>query len=114
METTDLSLQLVPQDLMPVKQLHGSPFRRVLDPEIREALQEALLRLIDDHQRQVSYMVESNQLHVDSYKEYVELLARFLRETLGSRAGVKFLLDSCGLEGSTEEEINLEPDLRWR
>ncbi len=114
METsTEMSLQLVSTSSPTVKSVSGNPFRQVLDPEVCESLQQALLRLVDDHQKQVAYMVESGQLGVASYKEYVELLARFLRETIGSKAGVKYLLDSCGLEGATEEDINLEPELRW-
>lgn len=110
----DLSLQIVPSAVTSLKSVSGSPFRRVIDPDLRDSLQEALVRLTEDHQHQVSYMVENGQLSVDSYKEYVELLARFLRDTIGSKAGVKYLLDACGLTDATEEEINLEPELRWQ
>ena len=114
METTpDLSLQLAPTGSPVVKHISGNPFRKVIDPDVSESLEAALIRLVEDHQRQVAYMVESGQLEVGSYKEYIELLARFVRETIGSKAGVKYLLDSCGLEGATEEDINLEPELRW-
>jgi hypothetical protein len=111
--TTELSLQLVPTPTAEPKHISGNPFRQVIDPEVSAALQSALTRLVEDHQRQVAYLVESDQLQVGSYKEYVELLARFVRETIGSKAGVKYLLDSCGLEGATEETVNLEPELRW-
>ena len=111
--TSELSLQLVPTEITATKQVTANPFRRVIDPDVTTALQEALARLVHDHQLQVAYMVESGQLEVGSYKEYVELLSRFLRETIGSKAGVKYLLDSCGLEGATEDSINLNPELRW-
>ena len=53
------------------------------------------------------------KLALESYKEYIELFARSLKETMESREGVSYLLRSVGFDVQSEE-INLNPELRWK
>ncbi len=91
----------------------ASPFKVVVDPALRLALRKALIELINDHEERLSHYVAEGELRLDSYKEYVELYARSLRETMSTREGVGFLLRSAGFEVA-ESEINLEPSWRWK
>ena len=52
-------------------------------------------------------------LALDSYKEYIELFAHSLKQTMGSRDGITYLLQACGFE-VTKEDINLQPETRWK
>ena len=49
----------------------------------------------------------------NQYKEYIELFARSLKETMESREGVAYLLRAVGFE-VRPDEINLNPELRWK
>lgn len=91
----------------------GTPFKVVIDPKMRLELRRALVDLIDYHDEVLAEHFAQGKLALDSYKEYVELFARSLKETMESREGVSYLLRSVGFE-IPAEEINLHPDLRWK
>jgi hypothetical protein len=91
----------------------ASPFKVVIDPKVRLDLKRALFDLIDYHDEALAEHFAEGKLALDSYKEYVELFARSLKETMESREGVSYLLRSVGFEVAPED-INLNPELRWR
>ena len=91
----------------------ANPFKVVIDPKVRLDLKRALFDLIDYHDEALAEHFAEGKLSLDSYKEYVELFARSLKETMESREGVSYLLRSVGFEVPLEE-INLNPDLRWK
>jgi len=90
----------------------ANPFRLVVDPEMRENLREALLKLIDCHDRELAKYMGDGRIRLDSYKEYIELFARSLRECMESREGVAYLMKACGFDVPLEN-VNLEPEWRW-
>jgi hypothetical protein len=90
-----------------------SPFRTMLDPEMRANMREALIKLIDCHDEELARYVSQGKLSLDSYKEYVELFARSLRECMESRDGIAYLLKACGFD-IAPTDINLKPEWRWR
>ncbi|MEM6885299.1 MAG: hypothetical protein AAF571_09720 [Verrucomicrobiota bacterium] len=90
----------------------ASPFRTTIDPEMRIRLKRALFDLIDNHDSALESYVAEGQLEMDSYKEYIELFARCLRETMETPEGVAFLLKACGFKVD-ETDINLQPEWRW-
>jgi len=79
----------------------ATPFKIVIDPKMRMDLRRALIDLAEGN------------LALESYKEYIELFARSLKETMESREGVSYLLRSVGFDVPAHE-INLEPKLRWK
>ena len=91
----------------------ASPFKVVIDPKVRLDLRRALVDLIDYHDEALAEHFAHGKLALDSYKEYVELFARSLKETMESREGVSYLLRSVGFD-VPPEEINLNPELRWK
>ncbi len=91
----------------------ATPFKVVVDPEMRARLRRALIELIDYHDESLAEHFADGKLELESYKEYIELFARSLKETMESREGVAYLLRAAGFEVPVEE-INLQPDLRWR
>jgi hypothetical protein len=91
----------------------ANPFRLVVDPVMRLRLRKALADLIDSHDAELARYVSDGALYLDSYKEYIELFARSLRETMHSKEGVAYLMESCGFE-TNMEDINLYPETRWR
>jgi hypothetical protein len=91
----------------------STPFKVVIDPKLRLDLRRALIDLIDYHDDALAENFAEGKLTLDSYKEYVELFARSLKETMESREGVSYLLRSVGFDVSPEE-INLQPELRWK
>jgi len=91
----------------------ASPFKTVVDPAMRYRLKKALFELIDNHDRSLEEYVASGQLSLESYKEYIELFARCLRETMETKEGVAYLLKSCGFETVTEK-VNTHPEWRWK
>ena len=91
----------------------ATPFKIVVDPEMRVKLRRALIELIDFHDEALAEHFAEGKLALDSYKEYVELFARSLKETMESREGVAYLLRAIGFE-VPPAEINLDPDLRWK
>jgi hypothetical protein len=114
--TNDLSLQTLTFDLSqePIPSDPGAnPFRLVVDPVMRVRLRRALFDLIESHDQELARYVAEGSLALDSYKEYIELFARSLRETMTSREGVAYLLEACGFT-IEKEKINLYPETRWR
>lgn len=91
----------------------ANPFKLVVDPVMRIKLRRALFELIENHDQELSRYVSDGSLALDSYKEYVELFARSLRETMGSKEGVAYLLEYCGFEVK-KEDVNLYPATRWK
>ncbi len=91
----------------------ATPFKVVVDPEMRMKLRRALIELIDYHDEALAEHFSEGKLALESYKEYIELFARSLKETMESREGVAHLLRAAGFE-VRPEEINLNPDLRWK
>jgi hypothetical protein len=91
----------------------ASPFRLVVDPVMRGNLKRALFALVENHDDQLARHFSEERLSLDSYKEYIELFARSLKETMESREGVDYLLRSCGFDIPIEE-INLQPETRWK
>ena len=91
----------------------ANPFRLVVDPVMRANLRKALFDLIESHDQELARYVADGSLALDSYKEYIELFARSLRETMSSKEGVAYLLESCGFE-INKEDINIYPETRWR
>lgn len=91
----------------------ANPFRLVVDPVMRMKLRKSLFEMIENHDAQLADHVANGRLALDSYKEYIEIFARSLSETMGSADGVKYLLDSCGFQVDCED-INLRPETRWK
>jgi hypothetical protein len=91
----------------------AAPFKTVVDPKLRLELRRALIDLIDYHDEALAEHFADGKLALESYKEYIELFARSLKETMESREGVSYLLRSCGFDVRAEE-INLRPELRWK
>jgi hypothetical protein len=91
----------------------ATPFKVVVDPEMRLKLKRALVDLIDYHDESLAEHFAQGKLDLESYKEYIELFARSLKETMASREGVAYLLQAAGFH-VPPEEINLTPDLRWK
>ncbi len=91
----------------------ANPFRLVVDPVMRMRLRKSLFDLIDSHDAELARYVSDGALALDSYKEYVELFARSLRETMSSKEGVAYLLEACGFQ-IDPEEVNIYPETRWR
>ncbi len=92
----------------------ASPFKVVVDPQMRLAIRKALFDLIDHHDEALAGYFAQGKLSLESYKEYIELFARSLRETMESREGVQYLLKSAGFDSVPPEDINLTPEWRWR
>ena len=91
----------------------ASPFRIVIDPQMRLQLRRALIDLIDNHDEALAAHYADNKLALESYKEYIEVFARSLKETMESREGVSFLLRAVGFD-VPPEQVNLYPELRWK
>jgi len=91
----------------------ATPFKVVIDPKVRLDLRRALVDLIDYHDEALAEHFAEGKLALESYKEYIELFARSLKETMESREGVSYLLRSVGFE-IPADEINLHPELRWK
>jgi hypothetical protein len=90
-----------------------TPFKVVVDPKVRLELRRALIDLIDYHDETLAEHFAEGKLSLDSYKEYIELFARSLKETMESREGVSYLVRSVGFD-IPAHEINLHPELRWK
>ena len=103
----DISREPVPSDPA------ANPFRLVVDPVMRLRLRRALSDLIESHDQELARYVSDGSLALDSYKEYIELFARSLHDTMSSREGVGYLLEACGFRVE-KDTINLRPETRWR
>ena len=114
MDAPDFQLVPTPRRETPVVPDAGaSPFKIVVDPEMRAQLRRALIELIDNHDEALAAHYSDGKLALESYKEYIEVFARSLKETMESRAGVSYLLRAVGFDVPAEE-VNLRPDLRWK
>ena len=91
----------------------ASPFRVVVDPQMRLQLRRALIDLIDNHDEALAEHFADGKLALESYKEYIEVFARSLKETMESPEGVSYLLRAVGFE-VPPEQVNLRPELRWK
>ena len=91
----------------------ATPFKVVVDPEMRAKLRRSLFELIDFHDEALAEHFAEGKLELESYKEYIELFARSLKETMESREGISYLLRSVGFEVNAAD-INLNPELRWK
>ncbi len=91
----------------------ANPFKLVVDPVMRVRLRRALFEMIEHHDQELARYVADGSLALESYKEYIELFANSLKQTMGSREGVAFLLQTCGFD-CAEAEINLQPETRWK
>jgi hypothetical protein len=105
--TFDISREPVPTDPS------ANPFKLVVDPVMRIKLRKALFELIENHDQELSRYVSEGSLALDSYKEYIELFARSLRETMSTKEGVAYLLEYCGFQVD-RESVNLYPETRWK
>lgn len=103
----DLSKEPAPTDAS------ANPFRLVVDPAMRMRLRRALFEMIESHDQELARYVADGSLALDSYKEYIEIFAHSLKQTMDSREGVAYLLESCGFSVN-KEEINLKPETRWK
>jgi hypothetical protein len=91
----------------------ASPFKIVIDPQMRLQLRRALIDLIDNHDEALAAHYSDGKLALESYKEYIEVFARSLKETMESREGVSYLLRAVGFD-VPPAEVNLRPELRWK
>ncbi|SRR5579862_597469 len=91
----------------------ANPFKLVVDPVMRMKLRKALFDLIENHDQEMANYVANGKLELDSYKEYIEIFARSLRETMHSVEGIGYLLEQCGFRVDPKE-INLQPETRWK
>src|SRR6187401_406829 len=105
--TYDISREPLPTDP------GANPFKLVVDPIMRIKLRRALFDMIENHDMELARYVSEGSLALDSYKEYIELFARSLRETMSSKEGVAYLLEYCGFEVN-REDVSRFPDTRWK
>lgn len=89
------------------------PFKIVVDPQMRLQLRRALIDLIDNHDDALAAHYADGKLALESYKEYIEVFARSLKETMESPEGVSYLLRAIGFD-VPPKEVNLRPEVRWK
>ncbi len=92
---------------------NANPFRLVVDPAMRIRLRRALFEMIEQHDQELARYVSEGSLALESDKEYIELFAHSLKQTMGSREGVAYLLRTCGFEFA-DSDINLNPETHWK
>ncbi|MDR1190458.1 MAG: hypothetical protein LBK60_02190 [Verrucomicrobiales bacterium] len=113
--TSQIELMLTPRAnaaQLRQKNFAASPFAKSIDPHLRLLLKRALIQLIDNHDTSLESFVVDGKLNIDSYKEYIELFAQGLKDTMGSKEGVAYLFESCGFDVKPDD-INLYPEWRW-
>ena len=91
----------------------ANPFKLVVDPVMRVRLRRALFDMIESHDQELARYVGEGTLALESYKEYIELFAHSLKQTMSSPEGVTYLLQACGFEVK-KGDINLTPETRWK
>ena len=91
----------------------ANPIKLVVDPVMRAKLRRAIFELIESHDQELSRYVGEGSLALDSYKEYIEIFAHSLKQTMGTRDGVAYLLEACGI-AVDKDGINLQPETRWK
>jgi hypothetical protein len=69
--------------------------------------------LIDNNDEFLAAHSSDGNLALESYKEYIEVFARSLKEAMESREGVSYLLRAVGFDVPAEE-MNLRPEFRWK
>ena len=99
-------------DVVPADPM-GNPFKLVVDPVMRVKLRRAIFDLIENHDSELADYVSGGMLELDSYKEYIEIFAKSLRDSLATREGVAYLLQACGFH-MNPEDINLDSVTRWK
>jgi hypothetical protein len=112
-ETSQATLTLDVVDRVGASDPAANPFKLVVDPVMRARLRRGLFNLIESHDEELAKHVSEGRLALDSYKEYVEIFARSLKETMESREGIAYLMESCGFKVK-HDEINLRPETRWK
>ena len=90
----------------------ATPFKIVVDPEMRLKLRRSLIELIDYHDEALAEHFAEGKLALESYKEYIELFARSLKETMESREGVSYLLRAVGFEVPPERNRSVVSAVR--
>ncbi len=114
MDAPDFQLVPAPERGVPaVSDPGANPFKTVVDPQMRLQLRRALIELIDNHDESLAAHYSDGKLALESYKEYIEVFARSLKETMESREGVSYLLRAVGFDVAPEK-VNLRPELRWK
>ena len=103
----DISREAVPADP------GANPFKLVVDPVMRQKLRRALFEMIESHDEELARYVSEGALALESYKEYIELFAHSLKQTMADREGVAFLMEACGFKVD-KDGINLTPETRWK
>ena len=68
-------------------------------------LRRALIELIDNHDEALAAHYADGKLALESYKEYIEVFARSLKETMESPEGVSYLLRAVGFDVPPERSI---------
>ncbi|MBA3830889.1 MAG: hypothetical protein H0X34_03140 [Chthoniobacterales bacterium] len=114
--TGSSNFQLVPaarKETPALPDAGANPFKIVVDPQMRLQLRRALIDLIDNHDEALAKHYSDGKLALESYKEYIEVFARSLEETMESAEGVSYLLRAVGFD-VPPEKVNLRPDLRWK
>ena len=91
----------------------ANPFKLVVDPVMRVRLRRALFDMIESHDQELARYVGEGSLALESYKEYIELFAHSLKQTMADPEGITFLMDACGFKVA-KEDINLTPETRWK
>ena len=91
----------------------ANPFKLVVDPVMRVKLRRALFEMIESHDQELARYVSEGSLALESYKEYIELFAHSLKQTMSSREGIAYMLQACGFEVK-KDDINLQPETRWK
>jgi len=91
----------------------ANPFKLVVDPVMRIKLRRALFDLIENHDEELAKYVGDGLLALESYKEYIEIFAKSLRDSMATREGVAYLLQASGFHVNPAE-INLDPETRWK
>jgi hypothetical protein len=91
----------------------ANPFKLVVDPVMRVKLRRALFDLIESHDEELAHYVGDGLLALESYKEYIEIFAKSLRDSMATREGVAYLLQASGFHVNPAE-INLDPETRWK
>ncbi len=106
--------QLVPatRKEAPAADAGSCPFKIVVDPAMRAQLRRAIVELIDNHDEALAAHYADGTIALESYKEYIEVFARSLKETMESPEGVSYLLRAVGFD-VPPEKVNLRPELRW-
>jgi hypothetical protein len=112
-ETSPATLTLDIVDRVGASDPAANPFKLVVDPVMRARLRRGLFNLIENHDEELAKHVSEGRLALESYKEYVEIFGRSLKETMESREGIAYLMASCGFKVKLEE-INLQPETRWK